>query len=219
MATAALPEEQLSAYERWEMASFTDAPQSNARKLSPKAPANQSGQQTVNDVLESVRQEAYEKGKQEGYAVGMAQAKEHALVEREQFKSLMAGFQQALAQADEAISEDVLRLALDLAKAMAKTNLNVNKEVLLPVVADAINYLPHIQKPARIIVHHEDAAILRRYLADDLATQDWQVVEDQQIEQGGCLVETGANQIDASNAVRWKRITEALSQHNDWLLP
>jgi flagellar assembly protein FliH len=33
------------------------------------------------------------------------------------------------------------------------------------------------------------------------------------------LVETGANQIDASNQIRWKRITEALAKHDDWLLP
>jgi flagellar assembly protein FliH len=32
-------------------------------------------------------------------------------------------------------------------------------------------------------------------------------------------VETGANQIDATNEVRWKRISDALAQKSDWLLP
>ena len=60
---------------------------------------------------------------------------------------------------------------------------------------------------------------LRDYLAEELLSQEWQVQEDSNIERGGCFVETGANQIDATTQVRWKRISEALAQKNDWLLP
>jgi flagellar assembly protein FliH len=68
-------------------------------------------------------------------------------------------------------------------------------------------------------VHHDDAQIIREYLGDEIASQQWQILEDSNIERGGCLVETGANQIDASNEVRWKRISDALAQTNNWLLP
>jgi flagellar assembly protein FliH len=91
--------------------------------------------------------------------------------------------------------------------------------VVLPVVMDAIHYLPYVQKPARILVHHDDAQMLREYLAEEIASQHWQIQEDINIERGGCMVETGANQIDATNEVRWKRISEALAQKSDWLLP
>jgi flagellar assembly protein FliH len=156
---------------------------------------------------------------QEGFAVGMAKARQQAIVEKEHFVKLTQSFNEALERADEQIAEEVLSLALDIAKSMLKAKLNVDPAAVLPVVVDAIHYLPYVQKPARILVHHDDAQIIREYLGDEIASQQWQILEDSNIERGGCLVETGANQIDASNEVRWKRISDALAQTNIWLLP
>jgi flagellar assembly protein FliH len=218
MANMAIPKEQQTAYQRWEMSSFgQDSDSVGTSKPKPKKEQKTDG--AVTKILDEMRKEAYTKGMQEGFAVGMAKAKEHAAIEREQFALLMENFKHALEKADESIADDVLALALDIAKSMLKTKISVDPTAVIPVVVDAIHYLPNVQKPARILVHHEDAHILREYLAEELSSQDWQVQEDSSIERGGCLVETGTNQIDATNAVRWKRITEALSSRNDWLLP
>lgn len=217
MANMAIPKEQQTAYQRWEMSSFgNDKPSPAAAK--PKKKLEETDH-ALNAILENLRKEAYTKGVQEGFAVGMAKAREHAEQERQQFVQIMQNFNQALEKTDEAIAEELLGLALDIAKSMLKTKLNIDTAAVIPVVVDAIHYLPHVQKPARILVHHEDAHILREYLAEEISSQQWQILEDSSIERGGCLVETGANQIDASNGMRWKRITEALSKHDDWLLP
>ena len=92
-------------------------------------------------------------------------------------------------------------------------------KAVIPVVLDAIHYLPQVKQPARLLVHHEDARVLREYLAEELKEQGWQVVEDSSIERGGCLVETAENQIDATNAMRWKRLTQGLSRYDDWHQP
>jgi flagellar assembly protein FliH len=214
----AVPKEQKTAYERWEMASFGEGDFSlGVEKSSRKTRVEQSDE--IAKIFESVRQEAYQKGMQEGYAVGMAKAREAAIQDKQQFLQLMDAFSQALEMTDEQVADDVLSLALDVAKAMLKAKLEVDKSAILPVVMEAIHYLPHVQKPARILVHHEDAQILREYLADEISSQHWTIQEDSNIERGGCLVETGANQIDASNETRWKRISEALAQRHGWLLP
>lgn len=218
MSNMATPKEQQTAYQRWEMASF---PQSNlkdtgnynhSKRKETSAPNNK-----VGEIFESVRKEAFAKGMQEGFAVGIAKAKEVALDDKKHLSELTAAFANALEMADEKIEESILMLALDIAKAMLKTKLKVDPEAILPVVKDAMHYLPYVQKPARIFVHHEDARILRDQLGDELSEQVWLIQEDNNIERGGCLVETGANQIDATNAMRWKRISEALAQTNDWL--
>lgn len=221
MANVTIPKEQQTAYERWEMVSFSEDAQADRRSI---ASPNKKTEAPLDDnqlskILEGVRQEAYNKGMQEGYAVGMASAREQAQADKQRFLSLMNSFTDALEQSDERIAEDVLSLALDVAKAMLKVKLNVDSKVLLPVVLDAIHYLPQIQKPARLLVHRDDVQVLREYLADELAHDHWQIQEDANVERGGCVVETGANQVDATNATRWKRLTEALSQTNDWLLP
>ncbi len=218
MSNLAIPKEQQTAYERWEMSSFTEGNRSIGGGK-PKKKGGVANAEAVAQIFAGVRKEAYAKGMQEGFAVGMAKARETAHEDKQNFLKLMAAFSQALEKSDEQIADDVLSLALDIAKSMLKVKLNVDSSIVLPVVMDAIHYLPYVQKPARILVHHEDAQILREYLAEEISSQHWQIQEDSNVERGGCLVETGANQIDATNMMRWKRISEALAQNNNWLLP
>lgn len=218
MSSLVIPKEQQTAYERWEMSSFGEA-NATATVSKPKKKEEAVLAEKIAEISESVRKEAFAKGMQEGFAVGMEQAREYAQEDKKNFLKLMASFSYALEQSDIQIAGDALSLALEIAKAMLKAKLNIDHAVILPVVMDAIHYLPYVQKPARILVHHDDAQILREYLAEEIANQHWQIQVDNNIERGGCLVETGANQIDATNEMRWKRISEALAQNNHWLLP
>lgn len=213
-----IPKEQQTAYERWEMSSFAEG-NASVNNSKPKKKENPAASEKISQILEAARKEAYTKGMQEGFTVGMAKAREYAQNEKQQFLNLMNAFSDALEKSDEQIADDALSLALEIAKAMLKVKLDVDHSVVLPVVMDAIHYLPYVQKPARILVHHDDAQMLREYLAEEIESQHWQIQEDINIERGGCIVETGANQIDATNEVRWKRISDALAQKSDWLLP
>ena len=212
-----IPKERQTAYERWEMTSFSEG---NAKALAskPAIKEDEVSKDKIAEIFETVRKEAFAKGMQEGFAVGLEKAREYATEDKQNFLKLTESFSNALEQSDEQIADDVLALALEIAKAMLKVKLEVDNKVVLPVVMDAIHYLPYVHKPARILVHHDDAQILREYLADEIASQRWQIQEDSNIERGGCLVETGANQIDATNEVRWKRISDALAKNNNWLL-
>lgn len=216
MVSTAVPKEKLSAYQRWEMASFNeDKPNPNALREKKK---QENTDNAVRSILQGVREEAYKQGLESGYEAGMAQAQAQIEQERLQLQAIAKTFTQALTQNDERIAESVLTLSLELAKAMLKAKLDADPKAIIPVVLDAIHYLPQVQKPARLMVHHEDAKLLREYLADELAEQDWLVIEDNHIERGGCLVETGENHIDATNETRWKRITQGLSRHDAWLI-
>ncbi len=214
-----IPKEQQTAYERWEMSSFSEGNQSISASKPKRKEENTVASEKLSQIFETARKEAFTKGMQEGFAVGMAKAREYAHEDKQNFLKLMESFSDALEKSDEQIADDALSLALEIAKAMLKVKLNIDASVVLPVVMDAIHYLPYVQKPARILVHHDDAQILREYLADEISSQHWQIQEDINIERGGCIVETGANQIDATNEVRWKRISDALAQSGDWLLP
>jgi flagellar assembly protein FliH len=218
MSSTAIPKEQQTAYERWEMSSFSDG-NATGTTSKPKKSEGEVSTDKIAKIFESVRKEAFAKGMQEGFAVGMEKAKEYAQEDKQKFLKLMESFNHALEQSDEQIADDVLALALEIAKAMLKVKLNIDNAAVLPVVMDAIHYLPYVQKSVRILVHHDDAQILREYLAEEIASQHWQIQVDNSVERGGCIVETGANQIDATNGVRWKRISDALAQNNQWLLP
>lgn len=217
MSNSGVPKDQQTAYERWEMSSFAGGRDDVASNTKARSDAVNVEKAAL--MFDEMRKKGYTKGMQEGFAVGLAEAKERAQDDKQHFLMLMAAFADALEKSDEQIAEDVLSLALDIAKAMIKVKLNVEPSAVLPVVMNAIQYLPHIQKPARILLHHADIQIVREYMADEIVSEQWQLHEDHNIERGGCIVETATNQVDATNAVRWKRISEALSQSNEWLLP
>lgn len=217
MVTTGIPKEKMTAYQRWEMASF-DEVRPSERQMREQQQAEDNAQ-TIQSILKQVRQEAYEEGLKAGYADGMQQAEQQLSEERAQLMQLATGFSEALEMQDQQVADAVLTLALDLAKAMLKTELKVKPQAIIPVVLDAMHYLPQVKQPARLLLQHEDAKLVRAHLGDELKQQGWQVVEDASIERGGCIVETADNQIDASNAVRWRRITQGLSRDDDWHAP
>lgn len=217
MVASAIPKEQMTAYQRWELASFDDVA-SSERVRRDRVQAEENAK-TVSHILKQVRQEAYDEGFKKGYGDGINQAHAAIEAERMQLVQLAGNFQQALSMQDVAIAESVLTLALELSKAMLKNKLQVDAQAIIPVVLDAIQYLPQVKQPARVIVHHEDAKVLRAGIGEQLKEQGWQLVEDSQIERGGCLVETAENQIDATNEMRWKRLVQGLSRYDDWNKP
>lgn len=209
-----LPKEAQDEYQRWEMSALSADGKTHSRKAErtkPKVPDE------LARILENARMEGfkkgYAKGIQEGYEAGMQKAADHekAIVE------LARAFTTSLKEADEKIAEELLGLALDIAKAMLKTSLNTDQHRVLAVVKESIRYLPMVKQPARILLNPADVEAVKLNLAEELAESGWLIIEDQTIERGGCMVETPSNQIDATNCVRWKRISNALGQPSDWL--
>ena len=206
-----LPKEQQSAYQRWEMASFGD--DRNSTRASVPA---------VSDAeLAAIREQARQMGHAEGVAQGRAEGLHAGRIESAQemlhLQQIAETFGSEIARANEAIAGDLLDLGLDLAKAMLKTALEVRPELMLPVVAEAIRYLPSLQQPALLFLHPADAKLAREFIGDELTKAGWRVTEDTHLERGGCRVETPSNQIDASMQTRWQRIAAALGKNSEWL--
>lgn len=209
-----LPKEAQDEYQRWEMSTLSAEGKTHSRKVErakPKVPDE------LAQILENARIEGfkkgYTKGMKEGYEAGMQKAAEHeqAIVE------LARTFTSSLKEADEKIAGELLTLALDIAKAMLKTNLDINHNRVLAVVKESIRYLPIVNQPARILLNPVDVEAVKLNLAEELAEGGWLIIEEQAIERGGCMVETPSNQIDATNCTRWKRISNALGQPSEWL--
>ncbi|BBP03856.1 flagellar assembly protein FliH [Sulfuriferula plumbiphila] len=210
-----VPKEQQSAYQRWEMASFDDA------RVTPQA-ANLSAVSlpTVDEILtirEQARIEGYAAGVAEGRTAGLAAGRSEATEERARLLTIAASFATEVAQADELIANEVLDLALDLAKAMLKTALDVRPELINAIVSEAIHYLPALHQPARLYLNPNDLLLVKNQMGDELDKTGWHLAEDAQLEPGGCRVETAHNQIDASLSTRWQRIAAALGKESDWL--
>lgn len=220
-----LPLSQQTPWQRYEMASFGDnRPTAIARAAAEKA-ARHALQKQLSEQIAGSRAQACEAGRAEGHAEGyaaghaegLAQGRIAALAEREQLQALLSGFSAELANANELVAQDVLGLALDLAKAMLKSALVIRPALVLPVVEEALRYLPVAQAPLQLQLHPDDATLVQTALGTGLAADGWRVRANSGIARGGCRIETGSNEIDAEIGTRWQRLAAALGKKSDWL--
>ncbi len=211
------PKEMQTAYQRWEMNSFGDERPSVVAKRPP--PVELPTEETIAGIREEARLIGYEEGHGAGYADGLAIGRAEAAKELEHLQSVAVTFGNALAEADETIASDVLELALQLARGMLRTALDVKPELLIPVVREAIGYLPVLQQPALLILNPQDAELIKAAMGAELDKGGWRIVEDAQVARGGCRIDTASNQVDAQAASRWNRLTASLGKNVEWLGP
>jgi flagellar assembly protein FliH len=201
----------MSAFQRWEMASFgEEAPTQTPDQLLLARETARANQREI----DSLREEARRLGFAEGHANGLADGKIAGQIildaEIEQIRALTEQFSEQLSGANKAIGEDVFKLALELAQAMIRGKLELDPEAIIPVVIEAIDALPSVQQPAQINLHPADAGIIKAKIGEQLAATGWRIVSDPRIERGGCTLETAQNLIDASVETRWKRLSDAV---------
>lgn len=210
-----VPKEQLSAYQRWEMDAFDETHGAGAVAF-PTA-----------EGIEQIQQQAHQEGYREGYQEGLLQGREQgyreggeqALQEAQRLNQLLVKVNETLQQLDQEMARQMLELSLGIARQMLRQALPVFPELVLPVVREAINSLPQANQQPQLILHPQDAALVRAHLEAELAHGHWRVVEDGQISRGGCRLETAQSELDATLENRWKQILESLGQSGDWLGP
>lgn len=208
MSNAVIPKEQLTAFERWELASLDSRPEHEMKKDSSRDKIELT---TVTEA-ENIRQQAYNEGHDSGYASGIQQARDEAA----KLNELLQNLQDELNHLDEKVAQSLLDLSLEIAQKMVCETLQVKPEVILKIVSNAIGNLPHFNQNAHLILHPDDAELVRKHMGEQLSHTGWKIFTDPQIIRGGCRVETAHSHVDASTEARWKRIVESIGQDKSW---
>lgn len=209
MSNAAIPKEQLTAYERWELPSFGATGTEYSSRSAALARQNESEigiELPTAAQLEEIQRQAHDEGYQAGYAEGA-----------QRIAALMNTMEQALQQADQAIAQDLLNVSLEVARQMVQQALKTNPEILLNTIREAISSLPHFNQGAHLVLHPDDAAMVRASMGEQLSHTGWKIFEDALIARGGARVETAHSQIDATLANRWQRIVASIGQDSSWI--
>jgi flagellar assembly protein FliH len=225
--TGFVPKENLTAYQRWELAAFDEAEQAADLKSqsapipdSTGSPVEYAGRDestrpalpTAGDI-ERMHIEAHQQGYSAGHAEGIAEARASAA----KIDAVMTSLQHSLNELDQQIADQLLATAVEIASQMLRQSLRVKPELLLPVVREAMAILhPHLGHPA-LFVHPDDAALIRTHLGDQLTQNNWRIIEDATLSSGGCRVELGASEVDATLETRWRRVIESIGISQEWL--
>lgn len=210
-----LPKEQLTAFQRWELPSFDVAPKTVAVELAPVAQhvIDESTAANAAAELQKIKSQAHDEGYTTGYSTGLLQAQ----AETAKLQNLLQNLQIALTQTDEQLAQSLLELSLEIAHKMVVEALRIKPEIILKVIRSAISSLPHFNQNAHLIMHPDDAELVRRDMGEELAHAGWKIFTDTKIEPGGCRIETAHSNIDATNTARWQKIVASIGQDKSWL--
>jgi flagellar assembly protein FliH len=185
---------------------------------------NKSGSGLAKTPTTAQLKEIYGKAYKEGYLRGQREAQANVEAHMQQelaahqltLQQLTAGLQEAISRYSERTSQELLDLALDIAKIMIRTQLELKPDFILPLIKHAIGMLPSLQKPLRIRLHPDDAALVANEMTQCFDALEFTILQDSQIDRGGCLIESEINALDASNSRRWKLLAESLGSSKEW---
>ena len=210
MAIGEHPKSSLTAWERWELASFDSAAGSEI------GTASKAGSPAVSDeeVLR-IREQARLEGHQAGYAAGQAEAAAMGRDDALRLAQTLENLERCMVELNQAVADDLLALSVEVARQVVRQTVAVKPEVLLGVIREALGQLPLLH--AAIHLNPEDASLVRLRAGDQLAHAGHRIHEDPKLKRGDVVIEAGGSHLDASLAVRWARVVEALGQQAPWI--
>lgn len=216
----------LTAWERWELASFdtgtaiaANTPSAHADHVTPAEKSNVPlDHAEIERLCAEAQKEGYQAGYNSGYQIGKRTGYDEGQVaakaEAARIGKAANGLEQALQEFDQQVADELLALAVEIARQVVRKEVSSRPEMILDVVNEALAYLPH--QHAAIHLNPEDASLVRSYLGDALTHAGHRILEEPTLKHGDCLLEAGGSQIDATTATRWRRVIESLGMNERW---
>ncbi|MES9850382.1 MAG: flagellar assembly protein FliH [Candidatus Thiodiazotropha sp. L084R] len=156
--------------------------------------------------LEVIQQQAYdegfEKGKQEGFEFGHKEGLQQAHQDLQHYTSqldrLLETFVRPLRNLDNQVEKELLALVIAIVKQLVRREVKSDPNLIVGVVREALSVLPVSSRNVRLLLHPEDAVLIREVYALGDAEVGWDLIEDPVINRGGCKVVTDTSQVDAT---------------------
>jgi flagellar assembly protein FliH len=158
-----------------------------------------------------------EAARAEGYAEGVAAARQEMEQSCGRMKQLAESFGNTLDNLDFRLADMVLALALDVARQVVAGELAAHPERILDVVNLALKQMAETSREARLLLNPEDAALVRPHLEQVLDKNRLRIVEDVRIVRGGCLIETSQGDLDGTLPARWRQVVQVLGSNQNWI--
>ena len=168
--------------------------------------------------IEAIQAQAREEGLAEGRREGLEQGRREALEatrkelrERlDRFDRLMGALSEPFEELDEAVEQEILTLVTSMVRQLLRREIRTDPNQIIGVVREALAVLPVSARRVRLVLHPEDAAIVRELYALDDNEPAWQIQEDPVLEPGGCRVLSEDSQVDASLESRLNHLIATL---------
>ena len=188
-----------------------DLPAVSGRSIQARRPGKTVSE--IEDVERRAYEEAFAKGREAGLAAAKVESDKQLKTLKTQVERMEAAIgqlAQPLAQVDAEVEQQLLTLALTIARQLVRRELKADPAQVIAIVRETVALLPAAARDVRVYLHPEDAAVVRERLAAPTADRAWTMVEDPVMTRGGCKVTTDTAVIDARVETRLNEVIAAM---------
>ena len=194
----------------------------NAEIIRKKVSAENEIQKMYKEADEKIEYEikvSQNRGYQDGYQIGIEKGKEEivqngiAIIEKiEKIHEDMLDQKAAIFEENE---EELIELSFQLAQKIVKKEIKCDKDIIRKNLTEALKKVP-ISKNLTIIVNWEDLEYIKeiknQLFAEIHGVEKIDILENKNIERGGCVLETSMGTIDATINSQLEIVYEKLMQ-------
>ena len=143
--------------------------------------------------LQEGHQQGFEQGQTEGLTLGKSQIDEQAA----HWKLLAEQLTKPLAQMDEQVEQQLVYLALRLAKSLIRHEAKTSPDLLLTSLKEAVALLPCAEEGITLSLHPEDLQLIRDvYCEEECQRRGWTLQAEPALQRGDLQLASRTSSID-----------------------
>ncbi len=141
-----------------------------------------------------------EDAEREGYQEGLEKAEAEMALTKQRIQKLIGFFEHPLHALNEEIEQQLTQVAVTIAQQLVRRELRVEPGEIVGLIRDSVKLLPGYSQDVSIVIHPEDAGLVRSALSIDPNDdeQSWRLIEDPMVTRGGCEIKSESSTINAT---------------------
>ena len=159
-------------------------------------------------TLEEIAEQARQKGHAEGLLQGQAAAKRENQQTAGELAALWKSMQRPILNQDSEVSEYLLALVVAISELVIRRELTTDQNLIRSVLDESLSSLAENESAITITLNPSDKALVEQLLDEKRTTAD--LVADEAMLRGGCLIERGHGIVDATTEARIRGIVEQM---------
>lgn len=175
-------------------------------------------------AIEEARAQAYAEGYAQGHETGSMEVREAlgATVAKqnedmaERMSQVLKTMTEDLLDKEQDIARQLLELACEIARQVVRQEIKCNPNLLRPMIGEALEMIVDDGLPATVRMNPDDLARMHDALTKTLGENAPDFVGDEQVSQGGCVIQSPSTSVDATIERRWERAVSQLGQSIPW---
>ena len=156
----------------------------------------------LDEIRSAAQAEGFEQGRKEGLAYGHREGLEEGRSEirakLEHLDEILQVLDNPFEQRDQQVENEIVTLVISMVRQLIRREVKLDPGQIVGVVREALGILPISSRNIRVVLHPEDAELVREAYVLGEHDQKWQIIEDPVIQRGGCRIHTDTSQIDAT---------------------